>query len=1212
MRCSKSTLLSTLSVLAILTATSASSAAVPSKDFGLLRSQGRWKMGTVDGQEGVAYCAIVNQFDKGTVLAFSHNAEGLSSIAIDFHDSFFKLGTDYEASLLVDDDPARKFSARVSSERSVVIQIGQDAKFYNALNEDGHLKVKIEGLEATFALRKFSSAYVELLDCAGALSQGPKTAAVPVPRVDKQPLASNDGLPHELPLKPGRRVATTGAELADGTAHISSLEADLSSVALQKQELTSRIEAQDMQAKLLREALSAKEQELSATKTVEKENAERLAKAEAERAQAAEKAAKAQAEMAELARRHAQKIAAIQSLALSDDLSPEVLKKISEGGDKAIVKSEPTQAPVSDAGVTAMTEKPAGGGQEQQKQKVAAVQKNSEQLQTQASLQQAVDRKDKEIDQMQAVQKQQEAARADDISRQEHEMAFRVSDLQRERDALRRQVDAVKRSAQDNEMAAQANKSLKESLVAKEAELAAALEQQTQKSAEMAASFSAAQASYQAKLVAAEEERRGVKQRLDIVTEQFEQQKQRVAELELKNSEHQQEQEALKLAVDRKDEEIAWMQTVRKQRDAERAEDFDRQARALALHVSELQKERDDLHSQLEDVKKSAEDSELAAQTTLKNSLAAKEAELAAALEQQTQKSAEMARLLAETQADYQAKLTAVEAERQELKQKLDAAMAENVPLKSIVEKTVKELADSKAHATSLENNLSSAAQQKQELSVRIEAQDKQTKVLQAALSAKEQELSTTKTALSGDSKQLADVQAQLNSLLVDHASVVDKLQVGLNEKTAQYESMKQQYEEQNKTLPATFKMAADLAAKREDAERLQKQLSEVEAQRAAAAENAEKARAEVAALARQQEQNVATAQSERAATDERLKAIAADLLVKQTALERKAAEQARETERLRAQAQKLVEIETSIQNQVKKTPLARADTALPPPQQKMTAVPSLGAKAREADEVAVQSKLDSLADLAPAAGGSPPSSDKEEPVPLSVDESPTGARAFLDQIMSYHRPTGSSAGAAMSGGTHALSIAPVDQMTLEGLLNSSGMAISDFAPVDQADGRVVTRWVSGKMNGMYEGQSASGNFDDAVRKYIDRYRRDCNGNLDAHISSSETSKAGLLTVADIECKMPSNSYATSFLFLQDRDNFSAILHTAYPAEKTAVRDARDALVRTLKKSGENFSVPPGISRQGVSAQSLHLNVLTSTEATPSSYTDSQGTIIIQ
>lgn len=892
MRHCRGVLLSTLSVLAILAVTTASHASGSIKDFRLLKPQGKWKVGTVEAQDGVSYCAIVNQFDNGTVVAFSRNVDGHGSVAMDFHDSFFKPGADYEVSMRIDDSKSQRRIGRASSNSSVVVQIGKDDAFYTAINEDGNLKIAMRMLEATFALRKLSESYVDLLECAGTLPVGPKTAAVPVPAVDKQDLASGNDTTDE----------------------------------------------------------------------------------------------------------------------------------IEEDAPQSLVSAKP---------------------------------KSDEQQHVQEALKEAVKKKDKEIAQMQAAQKRQDAARAESIDQREHSLARRVAALQKDRDALRSKIK-LGHEASDNE-----NRSIKASLKIKETELA----------------------------------------------------------------------------------------------------------------------------------------------TTLK---------------EQTEKTAEMTSLLAETQDSYKAKLVAAALERQKIKEQLDNVVAENAPLRSSVEKAVRELSESKARASSLETDLSSVARQKQELADKIEAQEKQTKLLQAALGAKEQELSSTKVALSGDSKKLTAVQAEMNGLVVDHASVVGRLQVELKERDVQYAELQKKYEEQNKTLPMTFKIAADLAAKKTDAERLQKRLSELEIERDANAEHAQRRQGELVRLAKRQAQKLAIVQSERDALDQRLHVLASNLNSRKVLLDRKAAEQAMEIQRLKAKNSTLAKMERAPGSRLSggavtsAAPLFGNGATITV----NNGVVDISTEEQDLTEGDILADAGFLADVSPYAGG-------DNPVSLTGSD-PNDAKVFLDRIMSYHRPIGSkyapeppvaqeqTATPAVAAPLPAPALAAMDSITLEGLLNSSGMAINNFVLVDQSPDKVLSRWTAGKISGMYEEVASSDNFEEQVSNYLDRYRQDCGGKLQTHVSPSEASTAGILAVADIECKVPSNAYVASFLFLQNDSGFNTILHTSYPSEKAAVRDIRDGIVQTLKESGNGFASPQVISK-GAATQPLLLNIPATVETSYShAPSDELETVIIQ
>ena len=189
-----------------------------------------------------------------------------------------------------------------------------------------------------------------------------------------------------------------------------------------------------------------------------------------------------------------------------------------------------------------------------------------------------------------------------------------------------------------------------------------------------------------------------------------------------------------------------------------------------------------------------------------------------------------------------------------------------------------------------------------------------------------------------------------------------------------------------------------------------------------------------------------------------------------------------------------------------------------------------------------------------------------------------------------------------------ALSSAPSGSVTLEELLNSSGVAINNFVPVEQTEDTVVSQWTSGKINGMHEQVASSGSFEGQVKGYIDRYRQDCGDSLTVRSSAPETGKIGTTATVDIECKAPSNSYVSSFVFLQDGSGFSTIVHTAYPTDKEAVRSARDSILQTLKSS--SGFVAPQMIKHSASAAPLKLNIAAPEKSEPA--VDGMETVVIQ
>ncbi len=287
----------TLSALAILTSTAASAA--PAVDLGSLNQQDNWNVGIVRTQ-GATYCAMISQFDKETALAFASNPRGFGSIAIDFRENFFHPGTAYEVAMQTDDVKARKFIAHASSTHSVIVQTGLKNDFYNSIGDDGNLRIWLPGMSMAFAVHQFSGSFTALMDCAAKLlpppQQGPKTAAMPVPPVEKAPLTAKidpyadeqrappppvEMTKHSAAAETDNAAAGENADLKRKLALAQAAQDDLKNkfeqLKQQKDALAAGLEAQDRNSKVLQAALDAKDHELSTVKAISAEDKKTLA-----------------------------------------------------------------------------------------------------------------------------------------------------------------------------------------------------------------------------------------------------------------------------------------------------------------------------------------------------------------------------------------------------------------------------------------------------------------------------------------------------------------------------------------------------------------------------------------------------------------------------------------------------------------------------------------------------------------------------------------------------------------------------------------------------------------------------------------------------------------------------------------------------------------------------------------------------------------------
>ena len=186
--------LATVSLTALVTVATSSQAITPAS-LGSLKQLDKWKVGIVD-PEGQSFCAMVNKFDKNFGLAFALSPEGYGSVAVDVTDAKFTPGDVYQVALKTNGSKAGTYPGRATSERSVVVQVGQNKAFYDALKGNAALGVGLPALNVEFSLNKFAQSYRQLIDCSqslvGNISAPGKMPAVEVKEVEKASLAPLD------------------------------------------------------------------------------------------------------------------------------------------------------------------------------------------------------------------------------------------------------------------------------------------------------------------------------------------------------------------------------------------------------------------------------------------------------------------------------------------------------------------------------------------------------------------------------------------------------------------------------------------------------------------------------------------------------------------------------------------------------------------------------------------------------------------------------------------------------------------------------------------------------------------------------------------------------------------------------------------------------------------------------------------------------------
>lgn len=235
------TAVTVVSTALLLTTTSMLAIGASKAEFGMLKQQDGWKVGTVENG-GENYCAMVGNYDKNVVVAFARNPDGLNSMALDLGQDLFKTGQQYDVNLAADGDRPRVMKARASSPRALVVQTGaEEGALYEALSRDSTLSIDSTAASLRVTMPNFAANQKDLVECAGQLKPAAKTAA-----------------PKEAALAPIDRELQ---QLGQARAQIASASAEASSIQKKIDGKTSSFDA--LEAQLEAEARAESERSRS-------------------------------------------------------------------------------------------------------------------------------------------------------------------------------------------------------------------------------------------------------------------------------------------------------------------------------------------------------------------------------------------------------------------------------------------------------------------------------------------------------------------------------------------------------------------------------------------------------------------------------------------------------------------------------------------------------------------------------------------------------------------------------------------------------------------------------------------------------------------------------------------------------------------------------------------------------------------------------------
>lgn len=202
----------------------------------------QWSVSQIGGQglEGDSYCAVARRFEHNAILTIARNAQGESSLAVDFQTPQFPANHALPVTLDPGAGEQRQFDVQPVSGAAFVVRLGADTKFFESLTRTGLLRVETLGQSYHFNLADLDKGEFKLNGCVNDLPQPLPVAqavapppAMPVESVQSE---SVQGVPLESaaiqaqplpPLAPPARADLTSGERRAYEQKIEKMAADL-------------------------------------------------------------------------------------------------------------------------------------------------------------------------------------------------------------------------------------------------------------------------------------------------------------------------------------------------------------------------------------------------------------------------------------------------------------------------------------------------------------------------------------------------------------------------------------------------------------------------------------------------------------------------------------------------------------------------------------------------------------------------------------------------------------------------------------------------------------------------------------------------------------------------------------------------------------------------------------------------------------------------
>lgn len=1133
--------------LAALVSASTSTQAVtpPTMNLGLLKPQDHWKVGTVNA-DGASYCAMVGKFDKQVVLAFARSPEGYGSIAMDFRERFFEPAAEYEVDLKVDGSKTRTLVGRASSDRSVVVQVGQDDRFFEALKSNSSLDIGMPTIDVSFSLRQFAASYKNLVKCSGQLSSD-------TPKVEKSDLSPIDHEVKKLSGETDNQQIASAATAMKKSGGFDDMEGQLEAEAKAEQEKAQEnIGKIDETAQNLTQKLTDEKKEVAALEE-KKEKVERKLIASLGKESAGAVTATG------LTAQEIEK----QQVAVTQYLRAEEEAKKSAWMKEQVAALEVRKTKEAEEHVAAFNKKEADLAQrelelQRESDRIAAekfaAKSAAKAAEDDKALKAAIVAKQAQIAAIETERVKQSEQLTQKLAAMQTDHLARIVSLEAERDSLKKQLNDE--TAKNLNKSAELDKALADKLAGAEKakrELEDRISTLDRQNKLLEASLSGAQfdLAQAEKEVGKNKEAAGLQMRLqaqlDEKTAQYDALKRQLDTQQVKSSQADTELNVeygkIVAQLSEKQLVISQLETKLKDTEARRA--------AEAERVLKTQADLDAALKQIAELRKGLNEQDRSAQAEIEKRAAEIDVKEKQLISDRAAFEAERRQTAAVSVSDENEKLKAVENEIERLKS-ANAALSQRLAAQVL---NVAEPSSGTADA------------EIEKRAVEIDLKEKQLISERAAFEAERAQM--TAVSVSDGDERLKAAENEIEHLKSANAALSQRLAVQVlsgTEPASGTPDVVSEKEPESKGrglfglrgYRAGDKAAVNTAGNFPvpavpSAPVVVEQVAEVQKIAPAAANRAAAFLDRVMAFHRPQD---ASAFDNTDASFDLKEEPVAEAVVETVAATEK------DTSARPSSLAEVVPVRGVLDEPkgIAERP-SFADVEKAPIIERSVVSKHVAVDVPAAAPVAVEPQVASAIE------------NKKVDMRQSEDLSNIETAAGTSVIRSVQQPS-------FVPSTPVAAAAPVSSETIEKILEKSGIRNVTYIPVDATQGENVRQWTTGSVSGMYEQMPSSGKgFDAEVEDYLSRYREDCPAHLKVSVGPAEASAAGTSAVADISCSMPSNTYTSSFVFLENAAGFSAVLHAGLPQDAAKVKSFSDNIAYTLGTTGDAV-VPPAVVRQ--------------------------------